>query len=326
MTGYGGSGGDGGQPMSDQTQRQRDAQTPSDARGSGEATRANSPTFDAAPDLRGQPGRAAGAPDGAARRPNGEVQGGERPEGKGELPNPRGQAGDSQPKTEGDETKQDVPEKQPTPNDKRPERTPEDQNTKQRLTGHDAHSGEPPGREPQRQDMNREQRKPDAKARLLERYRGMESPKELTEVKGRGDFHVRLESETAKALARLQEAARKAGFHAPLFEPAGPRSGFRTQADQQAIYDNSLRKSKDANEARQFAGRPGHSIHETGRAVDLWLGQSPNRANIDALRNSEAWSWLNQNAIDFGFAPYAKEPWHWEYIPPQQRQVKKEAH
>lgn len=62
------------------------------------------------------------------------------------------------------------------------------------------------------------------------------------------------------------------------------------------------------------------SAHRTGLAVDMYLGEAPgfrpessadpNRLHIS---RTAAYRWLVQNGAQFGFAPYAFEPWHWEW-------------
>jgi len=71
---------------------------------------------------------------------------------------------------------------------------------------------------------------------------------------------------------------------------------------------------------RKGTAPPGRSPHHTGRAVDLHVGGrlSTAAANVKAQRNQDAYKWLVRNAVNFGFYPYNREPWHWEYNPPSQ--------
>ena len=62
------------------------------------------------------------------------------------------------------------------------------------------------------------------------------------------------------------------------------------------------------------------SAHRTGLAVDLYLGEAPGlrpESSADPNRlfqtRTAAYRWLVANAARFGFAPYAFEPWHWEW-------------
>jgi hypothetical protein len=55
----------------------------------------------------------------------------------------------------------------------------------------------------------------------------------------------------------------------------------------------------------------------TGRAIDLYLGDRNASERVAHLRTLPAYRWLVRNAGRFGFYPYSREPWHWEYNPPQ---------
>jgi hypothetical protein len=62
------------------------------------------------------------------------------------------------------------------------------------------------------------------------------------------------------------------------------------------------------------------SAHRTGLALDMYLGQAPGfrpESSADPnrlyLSRGPAYRWLVENAARFGFAPYAFEPWHWEW-------------
>jgi hypothetical protein len=60
-----------------------------------------------------------------------------------------------------------------------------------------------------------------------------------------------------------------------------------------------------------------HSPHNTGQALDLYVGGEP-VSTKDANRliqvQTPAYKWLVKNAHKFGFHPYFYEPWHWEYV------------
>ena len=51
------------------------------------------------------------------------------------------------------------------------------------------------------------------------------------------------------------------------------------------------------------AARPGHSNHQSGRALDI------------AVSSPGALAWLSHNGSRFGFKRTVRgEPWHWEYV------------
>ncbi len=63
------------------------------------------------------------------------------------------------------------------------------------------------------------------------------------------------------------------------------------------------------------------SVHRTGLALDLVVGQAPGHTvdstadpNRLAMSQNPAYRWLVRNAGRYGFVNYAYEPWHWEYV------------
>lgn len=70
----------------------------------------------------------------------------------------------------------------------------------------------------------------------------------------------------------------------------------------------------------QGVTRASCSPHRTGLAMDLYLGAAPGYgpdssqdANRLYISRGPAYRWMAANAERFGFAPYAFEPWHWEW-------------
>lgn len=150
---------------------------------------------------------------------------------------------------------------------------------------------------------------------------------ELVDVESNGSQES-LHPEAAVAYNAMVRAARAAGFEAPLFQVV---SGYRSRDHQERIWNSQLEKQRQRHpewsqaqiesEARKWVARPGYSDHETGCAVDMWLGYGISGSNNDAIRRSAAYQWLAENAWRFGFCEYAyvdaKHPgegWHWKYI------------
>lgn len=72
-------------------------------------------------------------------------------------------------------------------------------------------------------------------------------------------------------------------------------SGFRTQAEQEALY--RLYRAGSGN----LAARPGYSNHQDGKALDL------------NTRDPGVYAWLTRNGARFGFKrTVPSERWHWE--------------
>jgi LAS superfamily LD-carboxypeptidase LdcB len=100
-----------------------------------------------------------------------------------------------------------------------------------------------------------------------------------------------IEVKTAVAFEKMQKAASKDGVSLVVY------SGFRTYERQAELYQHYRRGHGN------LAAKPGHSNHQSGRALDLM---------IDSERT---YDWLKKHARRFGFLRTVKsEPWHWEYV------------
>lgn len=139
-------------------------------------------------------------------------------------------------------------------------------------------------------------------------------PKETVELDGinrpGSAKKVKLEVHAAAAYQAMVAHARKDGFEAPLFLIV---SGLRDQKRQKELYEKALVKYGSAAEARKWVAPPGKSAHETGCAVDMWLGFACGKENNEKIKATPAYEWLKKNANDHGFNPYPLEGWHWEY-------------
>jgi D-alanyl-D-alanine carboxypeptidase len=118
----------------------------------------------------------------------------------------------------------------------------------------------------------------------------------------------------AEAWAALTAAARADGHAAPLLLPV---SGHRTVDEQTWLWEAALIKyGGDPEVASLWVARPGTSAHQSGRAIDLHLGDPIESEYVEAMRSYPIHRWLVDHATGFGFYPYDVEPWHWEYNPP----------
>lgn len=103
-----------------------------------------------------------------------------------------------------------------------------------------------------------------------------------------------------------------------------PVSGWRSQAEQQSIWDDCLIKSGEAF-TRKYVALPGCSEHQTGLAIDLGLAAD----EIDFIRpdfpEDGVCGAFRRRAADFGFVlrypagkevvtGIAHEPWHFRYV------------
>ena len=138
-------------------------------------------------------------------------------------------------------------------------------------------------------------------------------PADLVAVPGFGRPSVPLHHLAAAAWRAMVDAGRVDGIEAPLLLAV---SGYRSVEEQAWLWDGALAKYGDPEVACQWVARPGTSAHQSGRAVDLHLGDPIESEYVDGMRRSQVWHWLMANAGRFGFYPYETEPWHWEYNPP----------
>lgn len=122
-------------------------------------------------------------------------------------------------------------------------------------------------------------------------------------------------------LNAMMKAARNSGISNFWIQ-----SSFRSVTKQKELYENSIQKylkqGKTEQEAERltllFLNKPGCSDHNLGLAVDFNYVEN-------SFAKSKAFSWLQQNASDYGFIlryPKEKESitkisyesWHWRYV------------
>jgi D-alanyl-D-alanine carboxypeptidase len=111
-----------------------------------------------------------------------------------------------------------------------------------------------------------------------------------------------MEVSTARAFIAMREAAAADGIELWVY------SAFRTPEQQEWLY--RAYKEGWGNKA----ARPGHSNHQNGRALDIYLGPEG------------TFQWLEAHGKKFGFKRTVPgEPWHWEYVkkPKKAKKAKK---
>jgi len=112
-----------------------------------------------------------------------------------------------------------------------------------------------------------------------------------------------VEVSTATGFAAMREAAAADGVELWI------RSGFRDHETQRWLY--LAWREGWGNKA----ARPGHSNHQSGRALDL------------DIQDPAVLPWLETHGKKFGFKRTVRgEPWHWEYVKkPKKKRAKKPA-
>ena len=140
-------------------------------------------------------------------------------------------------------------------------------------------------------------------------------PRELksigTDMYGRPQ---RLSVEAAEAWAAMRAATERDGVSLLLV------SAFRPPDYQASLLRRKLRAGESIEQALRAVAAPGHSEHQSGRAIDLACAGCP--VLETEFEETNTFHWLQQNAAEFGFVlsyprdnPHGVmyEPWHWCY-------------
>ena len=124
-----------------------------------------------------------------------------------------------------------------------------------------------------------------------------------------GNGSVKLFPEAKDAFVRMRDAANADGVALTIL------SAFRSAATQDRIKAGN----KDGTAVAQ-----GTSSHTYGLAIDLALTvpdlrlaeiSTASMTNMVAMYRSPVYKWMALNGRRFGWFPYRREPWHWEYNP-----------
>ncbi len=89
-------------------------------------------------------------------------------------------------------------------------------------------------------------------------------------------------------------------------------SSFRSMAKQQALWiEYGMNPTRVAT--------PGRSPHQAGAAIDFQMGGDNTyvptaTCSAPATSPDASYTWLRQNASEFGFGQYAREAWHWDPV------------
>ncbi len=122
----------------------------------------------------------------------------------------------------------------------------------------------------------------------------------------------RLTPDTAAQWQRVVEAAAGDGIRLLIV------SGFRSVDYQAQLIRNKIESGQEIEDILAVNAAPGFSQHHTGGAVDVATPGS--RPLTEEFEDAPAFSWLTDNAEQFGFAMtyprdnpfgFIYEPWHW---------------
>lgn len=128
-------------------------------------------------------------------------------------------------------------------------------------------------------------------------------------VPGVTAHHNRLLPDALEAFGRMKRDAAADRITLLIY------SAFRSEKDQAVIKTTN----KNPNAVAQKI-----SAHSYGRAIDLILSgdglalnnTTKNMVSFVQLYRSPVYKWMFLFASRYGFYPFSKEPWHWEYNPP----------
>lgn len=122
--------------------------------------------------------------------------------------------------------------------------------------------------------------------------------------------------DTCEAYRRMAADARKEGLG--LYAA----SAYRSYEVQERLYNNYLKRD-GGNVALvdTYSARPGHSEHQTGRAIDL----SAASGSLNGFGSTPEAAWVKKNCYKYGFivryqqdivalTGYKYEPWHITYV------------
>jgi D-alanyl-D-alanine carboxypeptidase len=138
-----------------------------------------------------------------------------------------------------------------------------------------------------------------------------------------------LSEDAAIALEAMMRAMEADGI-----EDVYVTSAYRTYAYQQTLYEGYVKKhmsqgmsrAEAEREASTYSSRPGESEHQTGLCIDFTSKSMHGQLN-EAFENTAAFTWLSENAYQYGFilrypksdeqiaiTGYDYEPWHYRFV------------
>ena len=153
---------------------------------------------------------------------------------------------------------------------------------------------------------------------LVNKYYYLESdyiPENLEAISNRFALSdMRLVKVAKEAFEALAKKAKEDGFSIVAM------SSYRSYDYQVNLYNRYV-KSDGKEAADTYSGRPGHSEHQTGFAVDVYNGKTP----YTDFESTKEYEWMQKHAHEFGFilrfpkgkedeTGYQFESWHYRYV------------
>jgi hypothetical protein len=156
----------------------------------------------------------------------------------------------------------------------------------------------------------------------------------LVAIPGVNNSARKLHALAAAAFQSMREAIAEAGVASTWDEGAKPfeaaddikgASGWRKHRwKSREQYEKVVtKKYGSVREGRKWLGY--QSPHETGLAIDFGVGGLwPTKKTRKKQAKTELYTWLVDNAWEYGFTPYKLEPWHWEFRLPLAKELSPE--
>ena len=125
---------------------------------------------------------------------------------------------------------------------------------------------------------------------------------------------MKLVKEAREAFELLSETAKKENYRIIAM------SSYRSYDYQVQLY-NRYKEQDGEEKANTYSGKPGHSEHQTGLAVDVYNGKE----NYTNFESTKEFNWMQEHAHEFGFilrfpkekvseTGYQYESWHYRYV------------
>lgn len=140
-------------------------------------------------------------------------------------------------------------------------------------------------------------------------------PKNLEEIDSNYALEgMKLVNYAKDAFESMAKDAKKDGYEIIVM------SSYRSYDYQSKLYDRYV--SEDGKEkADTYSGRPGHSEHQTGLAVDIYNGEK----EYTKFEETKEFDWMKEHAHEYGFilrfpknkekeTGYQYESWHYRYV------------
>ena len=136
--------------------------------------------------------------------------------------------------------------------------------------------------------------------------------------------NMKLVSTAREAFEEMASAAKKENLNIIAM------STYRSYDYQVNLYNKYVR-ADGKEEADTYSGRPGHSEHQTGLAVDVYNG----KINYTSFEKTKEFTWMQEHAHEYGFilrfpkdkeseTGYTYESWHYRYVGKEEAKYIKE--